>query len=596
MRTILVAVALHAALAAQGLPRETLLGVIRSRDGGDPAGLTVHLLHRAHAVIDDPGFEDRVTCVSGEHGRFRAQLLPGRPYLVWAIGPLVAGSYRCTDVATEVVAGTTLTLTEGARRHLWQVRFAVDPSWIGSAHAVAVAEIGGLQMRAELPIDGFDGVVSPAWPVDRIRIDRCIGDHPVGSTTVTTTEASHPLQKPCGARADLSLWVGSSPTTPLAGVELWAETGLTRRLLGTSDAHGTLTVPLPESVRDLPTDCVLRAEGFAERAYSARRPAFGRALPVAQLARAATVRGRLLFDENEPLVSVPILLEACVIAGRNSWSFTTPTRPFVTDENGGFAIPGRLHQHAFRLCALLDAATIERLSRDPDAAPLWPVALLRSERAEEPEDVGDLRLARLRTLDITVRSADGTPPGAMTIVAQPIMGTAVVGTQLVTAPYRPEFLHTDRHGRLRWIAAAGTDIALWITTPDAGGFALADATATRVEIVMDPAHKLRLRLVDDAGRPIAGATFRMGGALPGETTLALSDAIGRMNNAFSLGAFEPVGIEADAHGELTIVVPMLDVYLQARVRTAGKSHRVQFLAARDRDERPIEVLVSAKND
>src|SRR5580765_8583721 len=114
---------------AQEPPREASIGEVRGADKKPFAGATVHLLHRAHPSVLDPEYEDHVTVTTDERGQFKVQLLLGMPYAVWAVGPVVDGTYRCTEVLTDIVPGVPIVLNEGESHFVRKIAITVDSSW-----------------------------------------------------------------------------------------------------------------------------------------------------------------------------------------------------------------------------------------------------------------------------------------------------------------------------------------------------------------------------------------------------------------------------------------------------------------------------------
>ena len=82
--SILLAASVPAQAARADLPRGKALGELRNKDGKPWVGVKVFLV--SWPVPDNLriGSPDTVTTRTDERGRFRAQIIEGRAYMVWA--------------------------------------------------------------------------------------------------------------------------------------------------------------------------------------------------------------------------------------------------------------------------------------------------------------------------------------------------------------------------------------------------------------------------------------------------------------------------------------------------------------------------------
>lgn len=95
--------------------RDVALGEVRDGAAQPWAGVEVVLVSRSIPADPDVGEEDRVVVVTGANGRFRASVLCGRPYSVWARGAGDMLGRRATDVAERVFAQMPVVLHETRR-------------------------------------------------------------------------------------------------------------------------------------------------------------------------------------------------------------------------------------------------------------------------------------------------------------------------------------------------------------------------------------------------------------------------------------------------------------------------------------------------
>jgi len=561
---------------AQEPLRDRALGEVRGLDNQPFAKATVHLLHRACTSILDPAYQDLVEVTADVQGRFQAQVLAGMPYAVWATGPIVDGTYRCTKVLIDVVPGIAVVLREDELHFVRKCTVTVDPSWRALRFA-ASASIGGMLVRQPLvPVEG--AVSTPAWPVPTCAVAALAGELAIGSENVPltvagmasalsrrapeapvpgATEIRKQLAEPAAfgvrARQEYALRFLGPDKKPAPGISVFSVSQQAQILLGTTGDDGIVRVR-SDSARFAFYETIASGEGCAETRVeweSFRK--VGEAMQDVVLAPGNTTRGRLLLGDKQPAGPGPLLQNGSIAMGAGGTYFGIAERTLRTTAEGGFSVTGRVPGYQFRLTAVLTPAQRMELSGERKAPPLWPRALAVCERAQDVEDLGDVRLDRLVRVDVHVAAADGSPPGSVQLVVVPL-------SQGGCRPHYPERMRTDRHGALRFLLDPDAQAAVFAVTAGGAAMALVGKDARGLELKIDPRHVLRVRIVDPGGKPMAGARVDIASpkaaGLAGDPLLAA-----RVQETFSVHGFPFKYTTADADGQAVLVSPLLDVTL-----------------------------------
>lgn len=580
MRALFVA-GLFAALApAQEPPREGIFGEVRTADAKPWVGATVTLLHVAHPALTDARFVDRVTATTDERGRFRAQLLAGMGYAAWASGPVVEGDYRCTPVARDLASGVPVLLREGDVHRHRQVRLQLDASWQGQLRLVATSRIGSFTVREVIPL--VDGLATlPPWPETPITVQVELDGPPIFRGGVATTfaallatrrrmaaeggfaepteaavrqalSAPHPLA--VGPRTEDAIRLVDAGQQPLRGARVVVEGREPQQLLGISDADGVVRFARAAGGKP-PYRALAFADACAETVIDEDDwVATTEGAPkTKQLEAGATVHGRLFERDGVAAAAQPLLLEGSIATGQNSTFFGVDARLLTSADDGAIEVPGRIRSHAWYLTAVLTPQQRASLA-GPTKAPVAAVALLVPPSDAEPADLGQLRLDRLRQIDVRVVGSDGGEPGPVPVVVIPNPLA-----QLRNAPHEPLAARTDRHGRLRLLTNEGVTCAVWAMGKTGAAWAIIQAGQPEHTLRLDAAHVLTLQMVDPERKPIAGILAHVvtpEGTPIGDGAAALMP---RVHDAFMVHGFPWKQGYTDGQGIVQLVMPFVGV-------------------------------------
>jgi hypothetical protein len=613
VKEIAALVLLGAAALAQEPLRESSIGEVRGADKKPFAGATVHLLHRAHPSVLDPAYEDHVVATADERGQFKVQLLVGMPYAVWAVGPVVDGTYRCSEVLSDVVPGVPIVLHEAELHYVRRVAIAVDPSW---RQPLQFAIGGDVPMRMMQPVQLKDGELStPQWPGagcgvsafeegvrvyshslpltitglrDSIRLEAdsdVKAPVPDDASLRATLTASLTLSVP--RRREYALRFVDAGKDPIAGVEAITTTQWMSEKLGVTGANGLLRVPAADGSEILFSDVVARSAGHAEARVDAdmfrKDDDDPKSVP---LESGTLVHGRLWLREGHPAGRTVLLLNGSIKIGRNQSYFGVYARESSTEADGSFLVPGRVRGYPFRVTALLTPEQRAALSPDKSAPPLWPSAIVLPEVSAEPKDVGDLRLDRLVPIDVRVFAADHSPPGATKVIA------FVVAPQTFDNwPARPECMITDRHGRLRLLAHRDCEIALLVMTQQGSALGFASADHRRLDLNLDPSGVAHLHIVDGENKPLIGNIVDIVGPLGAPSDPEVARVLPQVQQAFSSYSMPWRMGRTDGSGRIDLLMPLPGFDLNLVVYGPdGTTMQKRLPLSPDRGAKPIEVV------
>lgn len=415
-------------------------GEVLAADASPWAGVRVTFVSRPrrHGIT-----LDRVEVEADARGRFRVRLHPNLTYIVWAqTDPDESGSWR-SCARTTCRAGTRIQLQELPERRAAPT--VLLPPVEGLPYEEMRVELKGACLEEPILVPSGRSLRLPAGLPGR-AVTLQLRD-PRGRLLVSQSvslAAKQPRAVKLKAldlqRHSLLLRFVDRDQKPIPGVRVTEVDTLLRpksRSLSASGAQGWLRAEhthIPVRAPWLNSlHCIFDATGFqqarldllyqvldegkearwdAERfpivrsgqSIEALRKA-GNAHRVYSLRAGHSVRGRLLIDAKRPAASIRLrcrfaphrLNPAQTTSYENhDWGVTTQT-----GEDGSFSVDGVAGD--FALFALLPA----RARRALGAANVHPQALVASGRAEEPVDLGDVRLDSLQRTSLKLRTPGG---------------------------------------------------------------------------------------------------------------------------------------------------------------------------------------------
>jgi hypothetical protein len=241
----------------------------------------------------------------------------------------------------------------------------------------------------------------------------------------------------------------------------------------------------------------------------------------------------------------------------------------------------------FRLTALLTPQQRAALSPQKTAPPLWPRAIVQLEHEGKFQPIGDVRLDQLASIDVQVFAADHSPPGAVQLIAM-----ALCDHDNTNWPHSAEQMVSDRHGRLRFLAPADCELAVFAVAPNSAAFAIATPARRSLQLTLDPRHATVLRIIDDAGKPLAGARVNIVVTQDDDATGDATRVAAQVRSAYFMHVFPWHEGTTDGNGVVQLIDPVLGLSLDLEVYCDGyKPVRKTVKVPADRGSEPIELVL-----
>lgn len=444
----MIALLLVSCAALPALPqsgeRQLVFGEVRTITGAPWVGARVVLRSRLFPALDDAGgAADRIDIVSDERGRFRAGVLPGRTYTVWASGPSGADdSFRTTGVRENVLPHAAVVL-----RELRRLRRAGSLHWKGLE---AWKKYGPFKCRIAPRVDHVPEVVVaigadasmavPPLPGDKARIELYgQNDRPIWTVEQPLDPWPATLELPPPQAVVLRPKLRDQPWPGGRFVATWR--GRVWPVANVPEIRGA-TVELPAGAR--PWDYRLLVRGMAPAILG---PTGEPGEWTGRLVAGSTLTGQLCIRREVPAAGWQLVVRhgSYTIQPGTSWvgSFD---EVLVTDERGRFALPPTA------------GPTVWAVLRDSDRA-RWPEAWRGGVQSAVwlppdslPKGDADLTIVLDRELfvaDLRVLRSDGAPA----------MGAHLTFASGPPGPPPRTTIVTDRGGRARVLLPRG-DLAV----------------------------------------------------------------------------------------------------------------------------------------
>ncbi|MDP6424863.1 MAG: carboxypeptidase-like regulatory domain-containing protein [Planctomycetota bacterium] len=453
MSTLFAATLLTLASAPQALqqaprPLERRAGVhgtVLDPNKKPVSGAEVWLLHRPMPWTERAGHFDMVRARSGRNGKFKAQLLTGRPYAAWAAWGLVKGTGPVTTVVDNVVAGDRVTLTAprmkfGTRVEMkglaqwqayaplefrlrpmiatmWTRPFKLNKNSIGTLPVVPMGTTGDIEILAS---DGSLIGCLPTFLSSRSGMLREI-EVPPPSTIALAIFSAKTEQAIEGAVVQRRAWSRPGNTYP----------GRNWGMAGRSNPEGSCKIRVMASRDPIqrPDEAeeswVVSAEGYADQMLGAHRGSLFvansyvtrqmRGPIVVRLNDAKPLTGRLMISPGIPGSNIRLMARvAWQVAGAPVFD-PDPKRPLllpdyhtVANERGEYSFPSIPEQvRAISICAVLDRADSKEL---PDfevdgfcTSPFLPIY----EGPSRPTDLPSVSLERFERVRVSYEAPAG---------------------------------------------------------------------------------------------------------------------------------------------------------------------------------------------
>jgi len=553
--SLLASLVLAGFAVGQGSRRAPVTGTVVDTSGQLWVGATVHLHSRPVPGVEWIGTADRLEVTTDGDGRFTAQVLRDREYLVWAVAAAGEDRYRTTRPRSRVLAGQTIELVE--QDQLARVRFRIqgrgDKPLTMKVTNGAATGCRSLLLAAQ-PTDDFYVFEHPLsgrtgempwlpWPVCRVELfdglER-VFDHNV-TMSVPWRRAALASPRPAAPPA----WSVDNPQSPpdekivsmtenVLRIErvtrcryklLGADGGrlksgelglrLRGRYLPITKLGPIGRAKLPEPFYDYRwsramlgihgAELVFRAPGHADFPPLVTAAAES-SLNRRQLRPGHTLTGQILLG-GRPLANTSLLVHVSsrydLDRGPNKDPIvgivTTGTQIHTTDANGKFEIPGLSvdYLRSIRIVAVLDDVQLAHL-RGP-----WPGRLDRrvivAERSIAPHgwDWGLLEVSSVRKLRVVARRPDGSPvPYARVVLFSPELAYRRVDKLVDTT--------ADADGRVAVMLGVSRPLTALVVGPESVSAKPVPVDAKRFEVRLDPAREISGTVVDRDGKPFPG--------------------------------------------------------------------------------------------
>lgn len=602
--------------------RGRAFGLVRDREGKPWASAQVTLLSRPLPSIEQVGSEDRIEVVTDDRGRFRANVLPNRPYSVWAIQS-TGDVYRHTDIAENVFPNVAVILEEaGDPRPTVRLTVQGMEAW-ENAGPLRFQVVGSAINRTieELSLDNNGELLIPplAGPSNMIEVYSAGGqpllEHLVSLRATDTRALSIPPPFPILVEVK-----DKAGTKPLAGTRILQRVRQGWAVVAETGADGIAVLNLPleraEDGRAIWVHRVLMAEADDYSPGSLitvkmdlgrdKDPAILRAAgqvdAYAGLELAPMLRGRVLLASGVPAAHTDLVVYGRYASFREGSSTAGPLIQFSkTDGEGRFATPSPVTTDGFRLCAVLNEVQLIELFGHGQQIP-HPLALLAhdSQRVSPGGTLGELRIDRLCPLDITVTHEDRTPaPHAVLAYAEHLDRNS--------QDLPPCNFVADRHGRQRILIPTTDELLVGALHEGAGQVLSTELTANgglemplTLDVVLRPPQKIQGRVFISTGDPLPGAeiscfpsylsrpstrTVRANVRPPaaGTNTLRIvGDNQWEANWALTSQLLLLMTANSDENGDFFLSVPsnLLQYYVRATYRTDTRARTSSTVAVR----------------
>lgn len=444
-------------ISAHTVPAQARQSVTGHTDtGSEPQSVRVVL--EAYLVPGDPlsGTVDRLEVPADARGRFRADVLPGRSYVAFAVLHESGREYRVTNLAYGVTAGRPVRLTErsetlrrpriefqgrdslGAYEPLqfWvrtragsygdHVGYAFDPKGefplvpASSCELFVTAKDGRLlhDYRLLLSKSSQDKRARRQAAASRDEIaERKVLHEPDGRIRVVLgppvpilVQVTEPGKKKGGGLLGFLFEKkkDSDALAAITGARIYAHTPRRRFLIGTTGAGGFAKIDVFLKYRQS-SSVIVEADGHSEQHVQldlrGKKPGRDLQALLEKKKPDITVRpvpgkpfsGRIVLPGGSPCAGAVLLLYSSVSAGAYSTRGFGSPWTFRTDEGGRFRLPSRRAGIPYRLSLILDEKVRAKLSGDgPGIQPEVPLA----QGNRPPPQPLDLDLAAFRRLDL----------------------------------------------------------------------------------------------------------------------------------------------------------------------------------------------------
>jgi len=507
------------------LPRGKALGEVRDKDRKPWVGVKVLLV--SWPVPDNlrVGSPDTVETRTDERGKFRAQILEGRTYSVWAEGERGDdGSLRVSNVAGQVIPQVPVLLKERKEAVSGRtVRLEGLEKWEGyKPLRFRLVDAAGPRV---LSLQVGDGGECKLPPVIGVRATLEVlatgphGDIRVAEVTMLW-DSKKEITVPRPATVRFAIW-DINTEKPVEGARIYPKHADSGTLLGVTDKNGLAEVVIPNKNRRSYGRFFVVAPGRAvapcqhgeskntefKKAHKGKKVNYH-----AHMGEGHKLKGRVLFAPDKPASHLTLVVQGSAMhyTKKNSRSLAGCDRVFRTDSEGRFELSSLLREYPPNLVMLLEPQHLAGLPATWHQG-LSPVAFAPVNLSElmdkAKEGATDILLPDFCPVELVVRTPMGTPA-----VRAQIKLTAL-NKSIGTRGDHPPLL-TDRRGRIRLLLPAASKLGLTIDTGESylltclETHAVAgDQSIARLEVKLPTPITIRGRVVDSENKGVGGVSL-----------------------------------------------------------------------------------------
>ncbi|HEU4419512.1 MAG TPA: hypothetical protein VFT55_11280, partial [Planctomycetota bacterium] len=223
--------------------RGPALGEVRDANGKPWLAAEVVLLSRPLPQDPNAGEVDRVVAKVDERGRFRANILRGRPYTAWAWGEAGADGRPASAVVDRVFAQQPIVLKQERVLRARDVVLEHPERWDGFTFRVRIVD--ATWNRDVHWLDVNDGRARLPWLVGKAADVELVAVrdgvlNPLLSEPVDDTTAEVRIEVPEHRR--VTCFATDTGNAPLAGAPVFRSLGDAMHRVGATDAKGKLVI------------------------------------------------------------------------------------------------------------------------------------------------------------------------------------------------------------------------------------------------------------------------------------------------------------------------------------------------------------------
>ena len=424
--------------------RSLAFGEVRTRAGKPWVGAKVVLYSNPLARFPRVGTPDCVEATTDTRGRFRAPVLLGRSYTVWARGPeRPNGAYRHTVVAEKVVAQVPIILRESREALRAKLRVTNLEAWDGFDLEIDVVEMLGNQRAWRVQLDAEGECDLPPLATRSLQVlvlgrKKAGGDNPADAGINVPIHQHHlalrsrkkkqvvTVQLPKQRTVAFAVRDGNSGKG-LGGATIWQQFNGRLLRVGSTEKDGFVKLKLTSSSR-LRRPFFVRKKGYAMGhmvAGKARNKVYKplrkreRVHYHANVPTGTPGRGKVLIEAGKPAADLTIMVRGYSVYNHRPNSYGTTNYEFAvrTNKRGEFHLPNLSQQYGrVSLTLIMKQEHIRQLPKPwrPGLREVVTCAVSTSDFGDEKK-WHEIVLTERCPVDLIIRTPHGLPGDRATL-------------------------------------------------------------------------------------------------------------------------------------------------------------------------------------